>query len=344
MRTLTLIISSSTLLAASLLVPACGEEATIDAERADAGEEHADTGAAPIDGDAPRDDASRASAPDAGSGDADASVDASTCPPGAGTVDYALTASEDTAVTQAVAAFEAAHAGVSVTLGGATKAVTKIEGEIPVSLDPAVVDPCDRALAALTGFFTENAPWLRLPPGLAKKSCSYDSITDSEIVRLDKGTYYDGRPLVGGPTELLVHVRRDGHIKYWRSDYTAVLDRPGVTTCLDGAGAAAAAVGAVLDYARYEACAYEGPGSVTLSSSDSYVPLDTAVFVDASDRLHFVRLVDAFLAPSHVTQATGNSDLFCCTGISMKNCVGKTLAVDERTGEVLAQFVRCHTC
>ncbi|MEB2312401.1 MAG: hypothetical protein OZ921_00385 [Sorangiineae bacterium] len=260
------------------------------------------------------------------------------------TIDLTPSADEHQAIKDAVDAFQTANPGVTVTLDGAAEAVASITGEFPVTLDASIVDPCARALAGLKELFAKNATLFRLPADLTLRVCNYDNLLDAEILRLHGGTYYDGRPLVGAPTELLVHVKRDGHVRYFVGGYLPVPSGAALTPCLDAAGAAKAAIGATLDYTRFKSCVLQGPGSITLEPDDDYVPLGTGVFVDPSERLHFVRLVDAFLAPSRVNPETGNTTLYCCSTTSTQNCVGKTLVIDELSGEVLAQLERCHTC
>ena len=53
-----------------------------------------------------------------------------------------------------------------------------------------------------------------MPSDLTVRSCSYDSLTDSEIVRLEGGTYF-GRPLLGSPGDLVAHVRRAGSLRFF---------------------------------------------------------------------------------------------------------------------------------
>lgn len=271
-------------------------------------------------------------------------ADAGTCDIASYPIDYVATQAEIDAVDAAVAAFQSAHPGVTVTLAGDSHAVDRIQGEVPIALDTSITDPCARALAALDTFMTDNATLLRAPTGLHQKSCFYDDVTNSEILRLDGGLYFGDRPLLGRSTGFLVHVRRDGVIRYWDSDYLAVLDRPAAVPCLDENGVEQAATDETLTYNRYETCVPKGPGQVSLTATDDYTVLGRGVYLDADSRLHFVRAVDAFLAPGHVTPETANSDLFCCADIGVSMCVGKTLLIDELTGIAVDQLRRCTTC
>jgi hypothetical protein len=270
--------------------------------------------------------------------------DAGTCDIANYPIDYVATEAEIDTVDAAVAAFQTAHPGVTVTLAGDSHAVDRIQGEVPIELDTSITDPCARAFAALDTFMTDNAALLRAPTGLHQKSCFYDDVTNSEILRLDGGLYYGDRPLLGGSTGFLVHVRRDGVIRYWDSHYVAVLDRPAAAPCLNDDGIGQAATDETLTYNRYETCVPKGPGQVSLSATDDYTVLGRGVFLDSNGGLHFVRAVDAFLAPGHVTPETANSDLFCCADVGVSMCVGKTLLIDELTGIAVDQLPRCTTC
>lgn len=296
---------------------------------ADAGSTPSDAGAAVADGGAPKADG----------GSPDASV---TCLPG--TIDTHLTTVETQALAAAVDAFEAAHPGARVRLGGPAEAVTEIDGEFPVALDGSITDGCDRAVAALHAFFADNEALLRLPPGLRTKVCNHDAVTDAWIVRLEGGEYADGRALVSGPTELLIHVRGNGNVKYWRSTYLPSLDRPALTPCLDADGLAQAAVGTVLQYRQFRRCVPGDVGEVAVTQGDHFIARERAVFLDDDGQLHFVRLVDAFLVPAHQSDETLNSDLYCCGDGTTVDCVGKSLVIDELSGRVLAQYQRCITC
>ena len=67
-------------------------------------------------------------------------------------------------------------------------------GTIPIALDSAIADPCERAFQGLRDFFTANDTMMHVPPDVRMRVCFYDDITNSEIVRLEGGTY-------GGRTE-----------------------------------------------------------------------------------------------------------------------------------------------
>jgi hypothetical protein len=295
---------------------------------------------------------------DAGPSDAgsDASVDASVADAGdAALPDAALvcdrpgypassaaTADERAAVETAAADF-LASTGVTAGLSATTAAVTDFSAPFPIALDAGITDPCARALAAVQAFAAARAALMRLPTDMAMRACSYDSLTDSEIVRLHGGTYA-GRSLLGADNDLVVHVTRSGTIRYWGGDYLPVANRLIPTACLDAAALESSLVGASLGYTRFAACVVGAPGSVPIAASDTRTAGPSSLYVDAGGLIHIARQVEVLLDPAHVSSTEIGSDLYCCAGASLAGCVGSYLIVDEVDGTVLQQLPRCITC
>lgn len=258
-------------------------------------------------------------------------------------IPYRPSASESAAIEGAITAFESANQGVTVTLDEVTHAVAAIDGEPPIALDANVADPCQRAVAGLQKFIADNLAMIRTPEGMTLKTCAYDDLTDSEIIRLQGGTYF-GRPMLSSATEILAHVKRDGHLRYWASTYEPVLERPAAVPCLSADQAAASVVGDSLEYTKFASCRPDGTGSIGIVAADTRRPLEQGVFVDEQGSLHFVRVVETLLDADRVTSEEGNSDLYCCAEATLEGCVGKLLIVDELDGAILRQVPRCHTC
>ena len=294
--------------------------------------------------------ASDAGVSDAGS---DASVDASVAD--AGPLDAALvcarpgypassaaTADERAAVEAAAADF-LASTGVTVGLSATTAAVTDFSAPFPIALDAGITEPCARALAGVQAFLAVRAALMRLPTDLVMRACSYDALTDSEIVRLHGGTYA-GRSLLGADNDLVVHVTRSGTLRYWGGDYLPVANRLIPAPCLAADALERSLVGASLGYTRFAACVVGAPGSVVITASDTCTAGPSSLYVDAGGLIHIARQVEVLLDPAHVSSAEIGSDLFCCAGGSLAGCVGSYLIVDEVDGAVLQQLPRCITC
>lgn len=279
------------------------------------------------------------------SGVLDASADAETgaCDTTGYPLDYTSTPEELESVHSAIDTYEAANPGVTVTLDEAQKDIAAVGGLPALTLDAAIVAPCERATAALLAYLEQHADIFRAPPGMTLTSCLYDDVYDADVLRLQGGTYF-GRPMLGQPSNLLAHVTRDGHLRYFDGTYTPVLERANKTACLSASDAAAATIGYSLGYQKFQACVPQGGGSIVTTEADTRTPLETGVFRDELGKLHNVRAVDVLLAAGRVGYEQTNSDLFCCAQIGVVGCVGKTLLIDELTGEVLAEIPRCHTC
>lgn len=259
-------------------------------------------------------------------------------------VSVAASGAERTAVAAAQRAFETAT-GSTVTLDDTTLAVTGVTGgAVPLTLDGSIADPCARAEAALRAFFVAEDALFRMPGDMTVRACSYDALTDAEIVRMHGGTY-GGRRLLGLDNDIVAHVTRSGTLRFYAGGYLPDGDF-GLPNdpCLDGEGVRGSLLDERLEYTRFSLCVPGASGSIVITGSDLRVLGDAGLFVDASSRIHLVRSVDVLLDPARVTSEQINSDLFCCPGASLEGCVGKTLIVDEIDGAVLAQIPRCHTC
>lgn len=280
---------------------------------------------------------------DAGTADAGA-VDARVCAPATYPIPYLDTDDERAALTAAVADFESAT-GASVTLeAGAVVSITAGAAPIPLALDDGIADPCARAEAGLRAFLIEHAAMFRLPTDLALRTCFYDDLTDSEIVRLEGGTYLDGRPMAGAPGDLVAHVRRAGALGFFAAGYVPVRDRVAIDVCLEPAALEAAVIGQPLTYQQFEACVPGDQGAVAIAEADTRIAGEPRVLLDDGGALHQVRVVEVLMAAARVGDEQIGSTLFCCAEASLDGCVGNYLIVDERTGEVLRQEPRCHTC
>lgn len=270
--------------------------------------------------------------------------DARTCASATYPIDYADTDAERTAHAAAVQAFELAT-GASVTVeAGAVMSVAAGAAPIPLVLDGAIAEPCARAEAGLRAFLLEHAAMFRLPADLALRTCFYDDLTDSEIVRLEGGTYLSGRPMAGAPGDLVAHVRRTGALGFFAAGYVPVRDRAAVEPCLAPADLEAAVIGQPLTYQQFEACVPGDEGEVEIAAADTRRAGAPAVWLDDAGGLHQVRVVEVLMAADRVEDEQIGSTLFCCAEASLDGCVGNDLVVDERTGEVLRQEPRCHTC
>lgn len=258
-------------------------------------------------------------------------------------ITYAATPTERIGVEAAAAAFIVAT-GASVELNPSTLAVTGMRsGTIPIVLDGTIADPCERAFQALRAFFAANDAMMHVPADVSMRVCSYDDISNSEIVRLHGGTYA-GRPIIGNhANDFLAHVSRTGTLRLFNASYTPNYERPSFTPCLPPGGLSNAVVGENLTYQRFSACVPGGGGSIAIDSSDTRNVGEPKLFITDSGTAHYVREVEVLLAASRVTPELVNSDLFCCTG-DVGGCVGNILIVDEITGDVLTQYPRCHTC
>lgn len=274
--------------------------------------------------------------------DAAAADAAPACDPGVYPLSMVPTAAERAAQAEAVTAFEAAT-GATVELDP-LGAVTGISGgTVAVVLDPALDEGCPRALAALADWFAANATMFVLPADLTARACSYDDLTDAEIIRLSGGTY-DGRALIASPNDLLVHVKRTGAVTFWAGGYVPARVRPQPTACFAGDQLEAAVVGASLAYQEFAACVLGDTGAIDVAVDDDRLAGAPAAYVDDGGALHLAREVEVSLDPARITDHEINSDLFCCSGKTLDGCVGAILVVDELTGAVLAQLPRCHTC
>lgn len=278
-----------------------------------------------------------------GAFDASATIDAGpSCEPGVYPLVMTPTPDEAAAQAAAVAAFEGAT-GATVELDQ-LGAVTSISGgTVQLALDGGLAEGCPRALAALDAWFADEAAMFAMPAGLTARACSYDGVTNAEIVRLSGGTY-DGRPLIASPNDLLVHLKRTGVVSFWTGAYLPARVRAQPTACLAGDQLEAAVVGASLGYQEFQACVLGDTGSIDVIDLDDRLAGDPAAFLDAAGALHLAREVEVSLDPARITDHEINSDLFCCSGKTLEGCVGAILVVDELTGEVLDQLPRCHTC
>jgi hypothetical protein len=253
----------------------------------------------------------------------------------------AATASERADVEAAVSTFTTST-GVRVDLDPSTAAVTGFSAPFPVTLDPAITDPCMRALAAIQQFVTDNAAMMRMPADMTMRACDYDSLTDAEIVRIHGGTYA-GRRILGTDNDLVIHVTRSGTIRYWGGSYLPVAAHLLPAPCVNADGIAASVVGDSLDYMGFMMCAPTAPGRVTILPGDTRNIGEAALFVDASGLVHVARQIEVLLAASHVTPPVIASDLYCCAG-TLDGCVGAYVIVDEIDLSILQQLPRCITC
>jgi hypothetical protein len=295
--------------------------------------------------DAPTSDASDASAtldtneaPDADDEDAAAPVcDRPSYPPTS-----MATRDERTAVETAVAPFTAAT-GVTVELDASTAAVTGFSAPFPVTLDASITDPCMRALDAVQTFLTDEATMMRVPPDIAMRACSYDSVLDMEVVRLHGGTYA-GRRILGQDNDLVVHVTRSGTIRYWGGSYLPVAERLIPQPCFDAAALESSVVGDSLHFLHFTACVPGTTGSKVIADVDTRTAGESSLYVDAAGFVHVARRVEVLLEASRVGTSEIESDLYCCAGTSVAGCVGDYLIVDEITEEILDEMHRCITC
>lgn len=252
------------------------------------------------------------------------------------------TRDERTAVETAAAAFTT-DTGVSVDLDPTTAAVTGFSAPFPVTLDPSITDPCARALAAVQAFLTDHAALMRVPPDIAMRACSYDSLLDMEVVRLHGGTY-GGRRILGQDNDLVVHVTRSGTIRFWAGSYLPVAERLLPSPCFNPSVIESSLVGMPIHYLHFAACVPGSTGMITLQAGDTRTAGESALYVDATGLVHVARQVEVLLAASHVTSSEISSDLYCCSGTSLDGCVGTFVIVDEITLDALQQIPRCITC
>jgi hypothetical protein len=293
-------------------------------------------------------DAADASSGDASEGDAseDAGADAGACVRTGYPIDYTPTRAEREMIATAAAAFTA-ETGATPTFDDLTGAVNGFEGlPIPIELDDGVADRCERARLGLLAFFARYPDLFHMPDDLTMRACHYDSVTDSEIVRLSGGTY-DGRRLLvsGGSTnDLVAHVTRSATLRYFGGDYQPAYQRGEAEPCFTVEQLRDRVVGQALEYQRFSACVPGGPGSILVEGRDTRTVGDAILFRDEAGALHWAAEVEVLLAADHVGPDEVNSTLFCCFEASLEGCVGKILIVDEVTGEILQQLDRCHTC
>ena len=143
---------------------------------------------------------------------------------------------------------------------------------------------------------------------------------------------------------MLAHVRRTGSLGFFAAGYLPVRDRVVAPTCLDEGQVEAVVIGEPLEYQQFAACQPGDAGEVEIVSDDTRAAAAPAVFLDGAGGLHQVRVVEVLMAAGRVQAEQINSTLYCCSGETLDGCVGNFLIVDERTGEVLQQAPRCHTC
>ena len=279
-------------------------------------------------------------------GAADAApIDGAVCDVAGYPIDATPTRAENDATVVAAMAFQN-DSGATVGFDQGTGGVTDISGgTIPVTLDPLILDPCARAEAGLRAFFAAHADFLHLPDDMMVRQCSFDSITNSDLVRLSGGTYLDQRARVGGVNDLNIHVARTGTISFWAGGYLPVRSRPASDVCIGLDLLDEVVIGQPLGYLEFHACVPGDPGEIDVAAADTRNVGTPAVFLDqATNELHEVRLVEVLLDASRVTEHEIDSDLFCCSGSTLDGCVGAFLVVDEVTGETLRQLPRCLTC
>lgn len=252
------------------------------------------------------------------------------------------TRTERTAVESAAAAFMTST-GVTVTLDDTTAAVAGFSAPFPITYDTTIADPCMRAEAAIRAFFADHTDLMRIPADMIVRACSYDDLTDAEVVRIHGGTY-QGRRLIGQDNDLVVHVSRSGNLRYWGGSYLPVVQRLIPEACYDGHALEGRVVGDPLGYMQFHACVPGSPGTYDIQSSDTRTAGDPALFVDADGLVHIARQIEVLLDPAHVGPDEESSTLYCCGTPSLVGCVGAFLIVDEVTGEVLSELPRCITC
>lgn len=322
-------------------------DASTDAARMDGGSPDADLRDTPTPLDTPSDTGSDSGGID-GSTDApspgDVGTDASTACSGVTyPVSYRPTDAERLAVTSAATTFASAT-GATPSLDDVTLAVNGFTGTAPaITLNPAITDPCERAFTGLMAFFAANEDLMHVPADLEVRVCSYDALTDAEILRLHRGTY-GGRGLSGVGNDLLAHVTRSGTLRFFAGTYLPAYERTSAMACLTPADVSATVVGEAMSYQSFSLCIPGAAHTVEIIGADTRTVGPPRLLVDERGDVRLVREVEVLLAAGRVTPEQINSDLFCCSGPTLDGCVGKILVVDEVTAEVIEQRTRCHTC
>src|SRR6185436_10319089 len=126
------------------------------------------------------------------------------------------------------------------------------------------------------------------------RACSYDSLTDAEIVRLHGGTY-DGRSLLGADNDLVIHVTRSGNIRFWGGNYLPTSTRLFPQACYDQSRLETALVGRSLTYLHFSACVPGTTGSYVIQADDTRDADVPALYVDDAGLIHVARKVEVLL-------------------------------------------------
>lgn len=200
---------------------------------------------------------------------------------------------------------------------------------------------CEQVVRALFGP-ARPAPLDQLDvTGITETECHHDDPTGYEIVTV-RADNYAGVPNYGPVQDVIVHVDADNQLVILNGDFVPAGAAP-APGCLDDGVIAGLVPGHELAYRRYALCLPQEDGAYTIAADDEIEVQAEGVYLDEANQLHRVRAVDVYLAASHVDDAIGNSDAFCCNGTT-DHCVGKRLFIDTYTGAVVGQAPHCHIC
>jgi len=202
---------------------------------------------------------------------------------------------------------------------------------------------CEQLIRALTDSTGRPAELAELDADGVVGSCTFDDLTERDIVRL-RFPEYAGVPAYWPVQDVLAHVDPENSVVFLHGDFLPAGHAP-AAGCLDPAAVAAEVPGEALGYTRFAACTPQGGGEYTIAADDEIEVGDEGVFLDANGDLRRVRAVDVYLLEDHVTTETINSDLYCCDGSNgTAHCVGRRVFVDVYTGEVVGDAPHCLTC
>lgn len=204
---------------------------------------------------------------------------------------------------------------------------------------------CDQLMRALTDPDPANRP-----PELAEldvvgvtTTCSHNADDGIDVVRF-AGPQFAGLPLFAPIQDGVVWVDATNTLVHLHADFLPDSAPAVPPACQPPEVVPASLHGTQLAYARFDKCQPQGVGSYTITPDD-VVDVDLEGYALDNDRqLRRVRSVYVYVAPENVTPELVNSELYCCLGESLDQCVGTRLLVDALTGEVVMQQPLCHAC
>jgi len=204
---------------------------------------------------------------------------------------------------------------------------------------------CDQLMRALTDPDPANRP-----PELAEldvvgvtTTCHHDAASAIDIVRF-AGPQFAGLPLFAPIQDGVVWVDATNTLVHLHGDFLPASAPAVPPACQRPEAIPASIPGTQLAFARFTECVPQGLGSYTIAPSDIVHVGAEGYAPDAEPQLPRGPPAHGYGRPATRTHTLINSELYCCDGESLDQCVGARLLVDALTGEVVMQQALCHAC